>query len=140
MSPGAEFEQGDGGRPVQVAYARDPFEARLIKGLLESAGIDSIVRRVGVAGPEVGTGANLGGHGSRIIVRADRADEAKGVLAETLSDPESFPEPVNAKYLAEASGRGPRNYSRSGGMARIYLWSFVAFAVVFAIFMLLRSV
>jgi len=98
MPPGPDFEQGDGGRPVQVAYAPDANEARIIKGLLQSAGIASMVQRAGVSGLQVGTGLiNPGGHGTRVIVRADRAEEARAVLAEASSDPEAFPEPVNAE-------------------------------------------
>lgn len=112
----------------------------MIKGLLQSAGIDSMVQRAGIGGLQAGTGLlNTGGHGSRVIVRADRADEARAVLAETLSDPEGFPEPVNAEYLADAEGRRPRRYGLAGAYARIYLWSFVALAVAFAAFMVVRA-
>jgi hypothetical protein len=140
MPPDPGFEQGDGGRPIQVAYARDANEARIIKGLLQSAGIESMVQRAGISGLQVGTGlANTGGHGSRVIVRADRADEARTLLGDTLSRPEAFPEPVNAKHLADSRGRGPRSYGISGAYTRIYLSALAFFAIAFLLFLLLRA-
>jgi len=114
----------------------------MLQGLLESAGIASMRRRVGISGPMVGFGLlNPGGGSSRIMVRADRAEEARRVLAEALvNDPDAaFPEPANAEYLADSRGRAPRGYGLLGAYARIYLWSFLALAVMAAAFFVVRA-
>jgi hypothetical protein len=127
---------------VAVAYARDATEAGLIQGLLEDAGIASSLQRIGINGPMVGVGLlNPGGGASRVMVMADRAEEARALLRETLvEDPQAaFPEPVNAEYLADRRDRRPRGYGLLGAYARIYLWSFAAMALIFAAFLLLHA-
>jgi Putative prokaryotic signal transducing protein len=127
---------------VQVAWAADQVEAGLIQGLLENEGIPSVQQQVGINGPQVGIGLlNPAGGARRVMVFEDRADEARALLEQTLVENErEAPEPVNAEYLAEARGRGPRNYNLIGAYARIYFWSFAVFALAFGIFMLLRAV
>jgi hypothetical protein len=74
------------------------------------------------------------------MVHANRAEEARALLAETLveDEGEAWPEIANARHLENASGRKPRNYGLVGAYARIYLWSLAALAVAFGIFLLLR--
>jgi hypothetical protein len=127
---------------VQVAWANDRVEAGLIQGLLESAGIPSMPQQVGIDGPQLGHAfLNPTGGSYRVMVDAGRAEEARALLAEALVEEErEAPEPVNARYLEEARGRGPRNYGPIGAYARIYFWSFVAMATACGVFMLLRAV
>lgn len=98
------------------------------------------MQRVGVDGPQLGSGLlNPGGGQQRVMVLASRAEEARAVLAETLvEDSEALPEPVNAAYLADARGHRPRGYGLLGAYARIYLVSLAAIAAALAIFLLVR--
>jgi Putative prokaryotic signal transducing protein len=127
---------------VQVAWTGDEVEAGLIQGLLEEAGIASSCEHVGINGPQVGFGLlNPGGGSRRVMVHAVRAEEAKTLLAETLvaDEHEAPPEPVNAEHLEDARGRRPRNYGLIGAYARAFLWSFLAMAAAFGVFVLLRA-
>ncbi|MET0557406.1 MAG: DUF2007 domain-containing protein [Solirubrobacterales bacterium] len=127
---------------VEVAFARDATEAGLIEGLLENVGIASMRQQVGVDGPRLGYGIlNPGGGAMRLMVRADRAEEARTLLAETFSEAEEeFPDPANTGYLADAtSGRRPRGYGLLGAYARIWAWGFGAMLAAFALFLLLRA-
>jgi Putative prokaryotic signal transducing protein len=129
-----------GGDLVKVAWARDEAEAGLIQGLLEDAGIRSVQRPDGINGPRLGFGLLNPGGGSRtILVNPSQAEEAKRVLGETLVEAESEVEPVNAEYLADAQGRRPRRYGLIGGYARIYLVSFGAMGLAFAVFLIARG-
>ena len=77
------------------------------------------------------------------MVHADRAEEARKLLTEARAeDEQTAPEPVNARYLEAARGRGPRNYGVMGAYARMYLVALLAiigFALAFGVFMLLRG-
>jgi hypothetical protein len=135
---------GDGAELVRVAFARDAVEAEMIKGLLENAGIPSLLEQEGqnVNGPQLGFGLlprGFGGGPQRVMVHANRAEKARALLAETLveSGEEEWPEIANAEHLEGAGGK-PRSYGLIGAYARIYLSSFVIFAVAFGIFLLLR--
>ncbi len=142
---GQEREDGDaGGALVQVAYANDPLEAKMIHGLFESNGIPSLVGRRGMDGTLVGHGAlrpGFDGGARRVMVHADRAEEARALLGETLveNEEEAWPEIANAKHLENAGGRKPRDYGLAGAYTRIYFWSLGAIAVAFGIFLLLRA-
>lgn len=129
-----------GGKLVGVAYANDRVEAEMIQGLLGGAGIPSLLRPIGVRGPEIGVGL-LPRSPHRVMVHADRAEAARRLLAETMveEDQEAEPEIANARYLDEASGRKPRGYGLAGAYARIYLWSLGVLAVAFGVFLLLRA-
>lgn len=126
---------------VKVAFARDSVEAEMIQGLLENAGIPSALQPIGIDGPQLGIGAlNPGGGSRRVVVRADRAEEARALLAEILvEDEEAWPEPINARHLDASRGHRRRDFGLVGGYARIYLWSFGLMAVAFGIFLLLRG-
>jgi hypothetical protein len=125
---------------VEVAFVGDEAEAQMIRALLEDNGIPSLLQRVGPSGPQLGYGLmNPGGGSQRVMVHAHRVADARALLAEAPGS-EDLPEPVNAEYLADTEGRGPRNYGLLGAYARAYLWSFVAIAVAFAVFMLQRSI
>ena len=124
------------GEQVEVAYANDAVEAAMIQGLLENRGIPSVLQALGVNGPQLGFGV-LATSPQRVMVRAGQAEEARALLAET--EQKAPPETANAAYLEDAGGKRPRGYGLLGAYARIYLWSFVAMAVAFGIFLLLRA-
>lgn len=132
---------GDGEKLVGVAYANDRVEAEMIRGVLESRGIPSVLQQVGVDGPALGFGLlNPDGGSQRVMVRAGQVEEARALLAETLAEGEEvdWTETANASHLEETSGRKPRGYGLAGAYARIWAWSFGAMALAFAVFMLLR--
>jgi hypothetical protein len=128
---------------VGVAYANDRVEAEMIRGLLESSGIPSVLQHFGVDGPLVGIGLlNPGGGSRRVLVRANQAEQARVLLAETLqeAEQENWAETANAAYLEEAGGRKPRNYGLAGAYARIWACSLGLMLLAFAVFLLLRLV
>jgi hypothetical protein len=129
---------------VEIAYASDPVEAEMIRGLLGSGEIPSLLEPTGLnvsrIGGVGGLGSAYGSRGSqRVTVHSDRAEEARALLAEALAAGEAEAEIANAGYLEDARGRKPRGYGIGGAWARIYLWSIGAMAVAFGIFLLLRS-
>ncbi|HEY5943547.1 MAG TPA: DUF2007 domain-containing protein [Solirubrobacterales bacterium] len=125
---------------VEVAFVGDEFEAEMIRVLLDEHGIPSMQQQVTPSGPQLGYGLmNPGGGARRVLVHAERAERAR-VLIEATAAEGSLPEPVNAEYLEDAQGgRKPRSYGLIGGYARAYFWSFLAFAVFFAVWLLLRE-
>jgi hypothetical protein len=143
-SEGRGAEDDSGGELLQAAYANDPVEAEMIQGLLGSGGIPSLLQPAGLNGPQLGLAGLRPGYGGgtqRVMVRANRAEEARALLAETLveNEAEAWPEIANAKHLEDAAGRKPRGYGLAGAYARIYLWSLGAVALAFGIFLLLRG-
>jgi hypothetical protein len=126
---------------VEVAFVGDEFQAGMIQALLEEHEIPSLLQQVAPSGPQLGYGLlNPGGGARRVMVHAGRADRARALIETTMVEEESLPEPVNAKYLEEAAGgRKPRNYGVLGAYARAYLVAFVVFALVFAVWLLSRS-
>ena len=123
---------------VEVMFAGDRVEAEMIQGLLESEGIPSMLQATGVNGPQLGVGLSPRSP-QRVMVRAEHADLARRLLAQVTPEESSdVDELANAAYLDEARGRGPRSYGVVGAYARIWFWSFVAFAVAVGIFMLAR--
>ena len=137
MSPRDEDEL------VGVAYANDRIEAEMIQGLLESAGIPSVLRQVGVDGPMIGSGLlNPGGGSRQVLARASQAEQARALLAETIvaAEQEDMAEIANASYLEDAAGRGPRNYGLVGAYTRIWAWSLGVMLLAFGVFLLLRQV
>lgn len=130
---------------VKVAFARDRVEAEMIHGLLENAGIPSLLEQEGlnVDGPQLGFGLatrGFGGGPQRVMVHASRAEQARALLAETLVEDgeEAMSETANAGYLEEASGGRARNYGVVGGYARALLWSLGIMVAAFGVFLLLR--
>ena len=111
----------------------------MIRGLLESAGIASILQPTGLNGPMINEPLLPPG-AQRVMVSPSEAEAARRLLAETLveEEPESGAETANALNLEDGSGRGPRNYGLIGAMARIWLFSLAAVALAFGIFLLLR--
>lgn len=128
---------------VKVAWARDPAEGALMRGLLENAGIPSLLRPEVADGPKLGFALlNPGGGPQQLMVRAEQAERARALLGETLVEDEeaAFPEPVNAEYLEDArGGRKLRSYGVIGAFGRMYLVAFGAFAVAFVVFLLTRA-
>ncbi len=130
---------------VEVAFAGNPLEAEMLKGLLETGGIRSLLQPIGINGPQVGYGtlyAGYGGGGQRVMVWDDEAEAARSLLAESLVVGEDGDEPeiANARHLEKAAGgRRPRNYGLIGGYSRIWLVSIGALALAFGAFVLLRS-
>lgn len=136
MSAGSE-------EPVGVAFAGDRVEAEMIRGLLESAGIPSAVQQLGIDGPTAGIGLlNPGGGSRKILVRADQAEAARAVLAETLvqGEPDESGVPIEADSTGEGPGRKPRDYNLIGAYARAWFWSLIAMGLAFGVFLLLRLV
>lgn len=133
---------------VKAAFARDPFEAEMIKGLLDEAGIPALLEQVGlnVDGPRLGFGLaahGFGGGPQRVMVHAERVEEAQALLAETMvevepNEEDEWPEIANARNLEAAAGRKPRDYGVLGAYTRAYLWSFAAFAFICGIWLLSR--
>lgn len=134
---------GEGGNLVGIAHARDLVEGEMIQGLLEEAGIRSVLHH-GVDGPLIGTGGllNPGGGSRRVLVRADQAEQARALLAETLvAGEQEWPEVANARYLEEAEGgRKPRNFGVIGAYARAWTVSVGLVLLAFGVFLLLRVV
>jgi hypothetical protein len=125
---------------VQIAFADTREEAALIRGLLREDGIRSLARQAGLEGG-VGTSSLLTRSPRRVYVRAEDADRARTLLAETMvEDPlaAEIPEPANAGYLADATGHRPRDYSIFGAYARGYLVAVAVLAIVLAVFLILR--
>jgi hypothetical protein len=135
-----EADARSGDDLVQIAFADTREEAALIRGLLREDGIRSLARQGGLEGG-VGTSSLLTRSPRRIYVRPEDAERARTLLAETMvEDPlaEEIPEPANAEYLADATGRRPRSYSVLGAYARAWLLAAAVFAVVLLVFLVLR--
>jgi hypothetical protein len=132
---------------VKVAFARDRVEAELIHGLLENAGIPSLLEQAGlnVDGPQLGFGlANrgFGGGPQRVMVHAARAEQARTLLTETMVEDEeqTWPEVANAQHLEDGDVGRARNYGVVGAYARALFWSLGLMAAAFGVFLLLRAV
>jgi hypothetical protein len=125
---------------VEVAFVRNEGEAAMVRGLLETAGIPSFLQGVGIDGPRVGV-TWLPNSQQRVLVHAERADQARALVERTLAENEAEAwSNANAEYLDEAiGGRKPRSYGLIGGVARIYLWGFGVMAVAFGVFLLVRA-
>jgi hypothetical protein len=125
---------------VEVAYVPDGPQAEMIRGLLESNGIPSLLQQTGVNGPLLGYGL-LAEVRQRVMVDPDQADAARALLANQVGNPkiEAALEAAEFEFPDEARGRGPRNYGLIGGYARIWAWSLAAMGAAFGIFVLLRS-
>ncbi|HTR74415.1 MAG TPA: DUF2007 domain-containing protein [Solirubrobacterales bacterium] len=133
-------DEQSGGDLVQIAFAETREEAALIRGLLREEGIRSMASQGSIEGPGLGTGL-LARSPRRIYVGAGQASRARTILAETMvEDPleAEIPEPANAGYLADATARRPRNYTLAGAYVRIWAFGFVALALAFAVFLVLR--
>ena len=124
---------------VEVVLTEDLTEAEMVRGLLESSGISSSLRPIGIDGPLVGIGL-LPRASHQVMVRADQADAARSLLADTSVGAEQEVETANAGHLADAEGRGARNYGLIGAYARIWFWSLGALAVMLGVFLLLRAI
>jgi hypothetical protein len=118
-----------GADPVEVAFANNPAEAKMVQGLLKGSGIPSLLQPVGMS------------RSRRVMVRATGAEKARALLAETLVEGEeaAWPEIANARHLEDTGGRRPRGYGLAGAYARIWLWSLGAVAVAFGVFLLVRG-
>lgn len=142
----AAGDDGPGGELVRVAFARDRIEGELIHGLLENAGIPSLLEQAGlnVDGPQLGFGLatrGFGGGAQRVMVHANRAGQARALLAETMVEDgeEVPPEIANAEYLEEAGGGRARNYGVVGAYGRAWIWSLGIMGAAFGLFVLLRA-
>jgi hypothetical protein len=116
----------------------------MIQGVLETAGIPSVLEQMGINGPQLGFALlNAGGVPQRVMVRPDQAEEARELLAATTavpSEPADWMESGEQPYAEGAEGRQPRNYGLAGAYARIWAWSLGSFALAFGVFLLLRAV
>ena len=123
---------------VEVMFATNRVEAEMVQGLLRSEGVPSMLQATGVNGPQLGVGLLPQGP-QRVMVRAEHADVARRLLAETgIGEDSDVDELANAAYLDEAKGRGPRSYGVIGAYARIWFWSLAALAIAFGVFLLAR--
>lgn len=132
----------DGGDWVEVAFVRDEGEASMVQGLLEGNGIPSVIKGVGVQGPRVGVGW-LPNNPHRVLAPSQRAEEARGLIERSLAENEAeAPAAPSVEDLEEAAagrGRGPRGYGLIGAYARAWIWSAVAMALIFGLFLLFRA-
>lgn len=126
---------------VEVALGRDRADGEMIKGLLESAGIPSILLAGGIDGPLFGVGVlNPAGAPQRVMVHAAQAEAARALLAAEVDaggQEEDWYESDNVPY---ADGREPRDYGLIGAYTRIWAWTAGTIALAFGIFLLLRAV
>lgn len=93
---------------VGVVHATDRTEAEMIQGLLESAGIPSVLQQVGIDGPLLGVGwLNPGGGSRRVMVRASQSEEAQALLANSMADGErvDWPRPLTPR-IPKRRGEG----------------------------------
>ena len=123
----------------------------MIHGLLENAGIPASWSRSAQRGRSAARlrprDRGFGGGPQRVMVHANRAEQARALLAETLveDEEEAWPEIANAEYLEDAddgktrSGKA-RDYGLVGAYARAIVWSLGIMAAAFAVFLLLRAV
>lgn len=135
---------GSGGELVEVAAARDAFQAGMLKGLLHDAGIPCMTRGYGVDGQLLGFGLlTQGGGPQQVLVHADRLEEARTVLAEVLAaddDPTTDAIAASERRLEYSGpGRKPRDYGLLGAYARIYLFSLLALAAMAGLYFLGRA-
>lgn len=137
----AELPDGRRTGLVEVTFVRDSIEGEMIRGVLETAGIPSILQQVGFDGAQLGLGP-LPTHGGaqKVMVHAEREQEARAVIADAVAGTEvEIPEPINAEYLEGADDRGPRSYGVVGAYARIYIVSIAAIAAIFLVWLLSRA-
>lgn len=130
---------------VEVAFVADEVEAAMIQALLEQYEIPSMQEQVGPSGRQVGSVVLTPGGTKRVMVHAERAEEARAILAEARVESEQeAPESINARYLEEAQGgRGPRRYGLFGAYLRmfaVFAAAIVLMLAIFGLFLLLRSV
>jgi hypothetical protein len=126
---------------VSVAFANDRAEGNMIQGLLDSAGIPSVLQPISVDGPQLGIGLlNPGGGSHKVMVRSDQAEAARALLGEAVapSEAEGWAKGDGSLDGEETEGRMPRNYGLIGAYGRIWGWSLGAMVFAFAIFLLLR--
>ena len=110
---------------VAVAHVGNRGEAEMIQGLLEAGEIPSRVQRLGIDGPGLGIAwVDLKGGSHRVMVHADRFDEARALLAGSFAEEATESEP-QGEHLARA-------------FVRLIAWSAAGFAVMLAIFLLSR--
>ncbi len=115
----------------------------MIQGLLDSAGIPSVLQQTGIDGPQLGIGLlNPDGGSQRVMVRSDQAEAARALLGGAMapSEPEGWVESDNSPYAEEAEGRKPRNYGLIGAYGRIWALSLGAVMLAFGVFLLLRMI
>jgi hypothetical protein len=128
---------------VGVAFANDRAEGDMIQGLLEGAGIPSVLQQIGVDGLQLGIGLlNPSGGSRRVMVRSGQAEAARALLEEAVvpGEPEEWAASDNSTYAEEAEGRKPRNYGLAGAYVRIWAWSLGVMLLAFGVFLLLRVI
>jgi hypothetical protein len=131
----------DGADLVAVAHLPDRAQAEMIRGFLESNGIPSFLQQTAVEGPLIGTGL-LPNTPQRVMVDACRAEAARRLIdaAEAGAYDGGEWDTANAAHLADAEGRGARNYGLIGGYARFWIWSIAAMAAAYGVFLILRAI
>lgn len=110
---------GGGGKLIKVAFARNQAEAEMLQGLLLESDIPSVLKRArGFDAPEF-----LAAGPHDVFVNSEQAQQAKKLLADTITENESDEE----RELHEEARlrRGGRDTETSP--ARLALWIGVAF-------------
>jgi hypothetical protein len=132
----------DGGDWVEVAFVANEGEASMVQGLLEGNGIPSLTKGIGVQGPRVGVGW-LPNNPHRVLAPSQRAEQARSLIERALAENEAealaAPSVEDLEEAAASRGRGPRGYGVIGAYARAWIWSAVAMALIFGLFLLFRA-
>jgi hypothetical protein len=86
----AEPAGRQGGELVEAAFVRSETEAEMVRGLLEGAGIPSILQAAGMfeAGRHGFGGLPVYGGAQKVMVHAHRLEDARAVLAATPGEGE----------------------------------------------------
>jgi hypothetical protein len=80
--------------------------------------------------------------GQRVTVRPVEAQTARRLLYESLfaNEQGAVGEIAESEYPEASNGRKPRSYGLIGGYARAWVVSVGAMALIFAVFLFLRSI
>jgi hypothetical protein len=79
----------DNAELAEAAFVRNEAEAEMVRGLLESAGIPSILQPAGMfegVRHGFGSGVPVFGGAQKVMVHAHRLEDAQAVLAATLAE------------------------------------------------------
>jgi hypothetical protein len=136
---------GDGGRLTQVAYANDPIEAEMIQRLLKSFGVPSILQPAGFTG-RLGSSSDprhgyMNSGPQRVMVHANRVEQARALLTETPAENEedAWPNIANARNLESVEGEEPNSYQHFRVYAGALGWSLAIVIAATGVFLLLRA-
>jgi hypothetical protein len=120
---------GGGGKLIKVGFARNQAEAEMLQGLLLQSGIPSVLKRSG--GFDNPDFLSAGPHD--IWVNKEHADEAREILAETMTETEGEErEELEGEARLRATGGEPMSPQR------LAIWvlggAVVAIALIWIVF------